>query len=41
MTDGASQRAKARELLDRIASRDPRALALAVAALEGIAREVG
>ncbi len=29
------------ELLDRIATRDPRALTLAVAALEGIAREVG
>jgi transcriptional regulator with XRE-family HTH domain len=39
--EGVSQRAKAQELLERIASRDPRALSLAVAALEGIAREVG
>jgi transcriptional regulator with XRE-family HTH domain len=41
VVEGASQRAKAQELLEQIAARDPRALTLAVAALEGIAREVG
>ena len=39
--EGVAQRAKAQELLERIARRDGRALTLAVAALEGIAREVG
>ena len=39
--EGAAQRAKAQHLLEQIAARDPRALTLAVAALEGIARELG
>jgi transcriptional regulator with XRE-family HTH domain len=39
--EGEAQRAKAQVLLERIARTDPHALTLAVAALEGIAREVG
>ena len=41
VVEGAAQRAKAQHLLEQIAARDPRALTLAVAALEGLAREVG